>query len=117
MSQQLMIITDGEWTSTIVDDQLYTNKAEFQDADYWARMGYEEKDYHKMFMTGSKALEFASCKDPNETWLPLLEKAYAKAHGDYGAIEGGYAGYVFLFSVIVVVDQTDHWLLARLSRI
>jgi hypothetical protein len=32
--------------------------------------------------------------DENETWLPLLEKAYAKAHGDYSAIEGGFVGYV-----------------------
>ena len=42
--------------------------------------------------TGSRALYFAQCSDPNETWLPLLEKAFAKAHGDYSAINGGFVG-------------------------
>ena len=46
----------------------------------------------KVMQTGSKALYFAKCKDENATWLPLLEKAYAKAHGDYGSIEGGWIG-------------------------
>ncbi|KAF4499275.1 micromolar calcium activated neutral protease 1 (capn1) [Fusarium agapanthi] len=32
------------------------------------------------------------CQHPQETWLPLLEKCYAKAHGDYGAIEGSFGG-------------------------
>ena len=35
---------------------------------------------------------FAKCKDENEAWLPLLEKAYAKAHGDYGPIGAGWTG-------------------------
>lgn len=39
---------------------------------------------------GGEALYFSHCKS-SETWLPLIEKAYAKAHGDYYAIEGGYA--------------------------
>ena len=42
--------------------------------------------------TGSKALFFAQCREENETWLPLLEKAFAKAHGDFSAIEGGFTG-------------------------
>lgn len=42
--------------------------------------------------TGSRALYFAQCSDPNETWLPLLEKAFAKAHGDYAALESGFVG-------------------------
>lgn len=41
---------------------------------------------------GSKSLYFAQCSNENETWLPLLEKAFAKAHGDFSAIEGGFTG-------------------------
>lgn len=38
---------------------------------------------------GGEALYFSHCKS-DETWVPLIEKAYAKAHGDYTAIEGGF---------------------------
>lgn len=42
---------------------------------------------------GNEALFFAKTKkDTEETWLPLMEKAFAKAHGDYSSIEGGFAG-------------------------
>lgn len=54
----------------------------------------KEEEYEKNFTKGSKALYFASCADQNETWLPLLEKAYAKFHGDYSALSGGFTGFV-----------------------
>ncbi|GBB88679.1 hypothetical protein RclHR1_15230004 [Rhizophagus clarus] len=62
---------DGDWVSTVVDDQLFVN-------------GVDEKKRPK--------LAFAKCPNENETWVPLIEKAYAKVHRDYEHIVGGFTG-------------------------
>jgi hypothetical protein len=54
------------------------------------RIQYEDEKLKLLLQKGGEALYFSHCKS-NETWLPLIEKAYAKAHGDYRAIEGGWA--------------------------
>ncbi|KAI4923988.1 hypothetical protein J4E85_008147 [Alternaria conjuncta] len=85
---------DGEWIWTVIDDNLYLECSDFDTAfgDQYDPANTKEKKYKKNNQTGSEALYFASCVDENETWLPLLEKAYAKVHGDYDAIAGGCSG-------------------------
>ncbi|CAG8961799.1 hypothetical protein HYFRA_00013975 [Hymenoscyphus fraxineus] len=89
---------DGEWIISIIDDKLYLKNPDW-DSPSLQRHLLElsdredvEAEYRKTYQTGSQALYFAHCADQNETWLPLLEKAYAKAHGDYGALQGGWNG-------------------------
>ena len=87
---------DGSWLAEIVDDQLYLKRPDFaevhhftgpnQERRLWENMS--EELYRKTYQSNSPALVFARCRDPNETWLPLLEKAFAKAHGDYEALWG-----------------------------
>eukprot|EP01089_Gocevia_fonbrunei_P008738 TRINITY_DN2046_c0_g1_i4.p1 TRINITY_DN2046_c0_g1~~TRINITY_DN2046_c0_g1_i4.p1 ORF type:complete len:273 (+),score=43.67 TRINITY_DN2046_c0_g1_i4:89-907(+) len=50
-----------------------------------------------LFITASPCLKsgklvYASCKDKNEYWVPLIEKAYAKLHGSYEALNSGNTG-------------------------
>lgn len=96
--QQLKFLADGEWQHTIVDDKLYTRAPDYDEAQdervVWDDINRVDsaEEYRKAHLTGSRALYFAQCSDENETWLPLLEKAYAKAHGDFASIDGGFTG-------------------------
>ncbi|KAM0330936.1 hypothetical protein ACHAQA_003893 [Verticillium albo-atrum] len=85
---------DGEWVSTVIDDNLYLNQQDFSDyhGNVYDHTGRKARVWRKSYQTGSDALFFARCDDPNETWLPLLEKAFAKCHGDYESLSGGWPG-------------------------
>ncbi|KAI0115230.1 cysteine proteinase [Daldinia grandis] len=89
---------DGEWIYSIVDDKLYLTSPCWDSPSMQREMLQQidreepEKVYRKTYQTGSKALFFGQCKDQRETWVALVEKAYAKAHGDYGSLSGGWIG-------------------------
>ncbi|KAK4497741.1 hypothetical protein PRZ48_010394 [Zasmidium cellare] len=91
---------DGEWIHEVIDDKLFLRVGDDDDLDVvrdWnpekkqgSKIAYDDDKLKEVLQRGGTALYFGHCKS-NETWLPLIEKAYAKAHGDYAAIEGGYA--------------------------
>nr|POE74408.1 calpain-type cysteine protease adl1 [Quercus suber] len=91
---------DGEWIYEVIDDKLYLRVGDEDDLAVvrdWDRndrkslsLSVDEERLRDGMQRGGEALFFSHCKS-SETWLPLIEKAYAKAHGDYCAIEGGFA--------------------------
>ncbi|TKA45628.1 hypothetical protein B0A54_04167 [Friedmanniomyces endolithicus] len=91
---------DGEWVYEVIDDKLYLKVGDDDDLAIvrdWDRenkkgryIDYDDDKLTAQLQRGGEALYFSHCKS-SETWLPLIEKAYAKAHGDYAAVEGGYA--------------------------
>ncbi|XP_078517580.1 calpain-1 catalytic subunit-like [Lissotriton helveticus] len=66
----------GTWIEVSVDDLLPTVKKEVRDPSGNITVSYK--------------LLFISSKENNEFWSSLLEKAYAKLKGGYGALQLGY---------------------------
>lgn len=83
----------------MIDDKLYIRVgddddldivANFTPSDDWPVTIRHDKDKLKeQLQKGGEALFFSHSK-ADETWIPLIEKAYAKAHGDYSSIDGGW---------------------------
>lgn len=50
----------------------------------------DKRQFNKIARQGGKALTFAKSGVQGETWVPLIEKAYAKFYGNYSHIDGGF---------------------------
>ena len=96
-------VIDGEWIYEVVDGRVFVKLGDTErltliknwqpEAKTGAYVPLDLNRYETLkdqLQRGGEALYFSHCKS-NETWLPQIEKAYAKAHGDYHAIEGGFA--------------------------
>jgi len=55
----------------------------------WVYVHIDDRLPVRVTKNGGVYLYFASCRDEGEFWVPLVEKAYAKLHGSYEALEGG----------------------------
>lgn len=71
---------------------LYTTIPKFEELTTAEKLLYhnDRDKYNISARTGSQTLYFARSGTVGETWIPLIEKAYAKAHGDYASLDGGY---------------------------
>ncbi|KAJ7718934.1 hypothetical protein B0H16DRAFT_413664 [Mycena metata] len=84
---------DTAWVPVIIDDLLFTPIPKYEELTAAEKELYhhDKKFYNSSARKGGKSLYFARSGTEDETWLPSIERAYAKLHGDYTAIDGGFS--------------------------
>ncbi|KAF8159960.1 hypothetical protein B0H34DRAFT_424573 [Crassisporium funariophilum] len=82
---------DNAWVTVVIDDMLYTRVPKYEElkSSEQELYHYDKDIYNKSARKGGKSLYFAKSGTAGETWVPLIEKAYAKLHGNYSHLLGG----------------------------
>ncbi|CAE6476497.1 unnamed protein product [Rhizoctonia solani] len=82
---------DSGWVDVIIDDFLYTRIPKYEELWQAQQDIYhnDKEKYETRARIGGHTLLFSRSTTENESWVPLLEKAYAKLNGDYEAIIRG----------------------------
>ncbi|KAK7017653.1 calpain catalytic domain-containing protein [Favolaschia claudopus] len=83
---------DVQWVSVVIDDVLYTSVPKYEELSTAEKTLFQnDKDkYNASARKGTHTLYFSKSGKVGETWVSLLEKAYAKLHGDYAALSTGF---------------------------
>ncbi|KAH6916492.1 hypothetical protein BKA70DRAFT_1502774 [Coprinopsis sp. MPI-PUGE-AT-0042] len=82
---------DCYWISVVVDDLLFTRVPKYEQLtrDEKEIYHFDKERYNQTARKSVDALYFSKAGVSGDTWIPLAEKAYAKAHGDYGSVMYG----------------------------
>ncbi|KAF8802683.1 cysteine proteinase [Phlegmacium glaucopus] len=93
------------WVSVIIDDQLFWSLPKYEE------LSSEEQKLYRCDRETRKGLHFARSGTEGETWVPLIEKAYAKLHGDYASLSGGLSSEAIedLTGYVDILDKDRFW--------